>query len=64
MQNKRKEACVALTILKENKTPITEFDETLFFGLVENVTVKPDKNLIFNFKDGSCRECVVAEINY
>ena len=53
MQNKYKEACNALNILKETKNPIEEFDENLFFGLVENVTVKPNKNLIFNFKDGT-----------
>jgi len=54
--SKRKEAQTALNILRENKTPITDFDESLFLGLIENVTVTTDKKLIFNFKDGSVQE--------
>ena len=53
MQNKYKEACNALNILKETKVPIGEFDENLFFGLVENITVKSKGELVFNFKDGT-----------
>ena len=56
LQNKHKEALSALEILKENDAPITEFDENLFFGLVENIMVKTEDELIFNFRDGSCRE--------
>ena len=53
MQNKYKEACNALNILKETKAPVEEFDESLFFGLVESITVKTKELLIFNFKDGT-----------
>ena len=53
MQNKYKEACNALNILKETNTPIEEFDENLFFGLIENITIKTKELLIFNFKDGT-----------
>ena len=55
LQNKRKEALSALDILKTTEAPITEFDEKLFYGLVENVIVKSDDLLIFNFRDGSNR---------
>ena len=55
LQNKHKEAMSAMEILKENDAPITEFDENLFFGLVESITVKSAGELIFNFRDGSSR---------
>ena len=55
LQNKRKEALSALDILKTTDSPITEFDENLFFGLVESITVKSAEELIFNFRDGSNR---------
>ena len=54
-QNKRKEALSALDILKTTDSPITEFDENLFFGLVESITVKSAEELIFNVRDGSSR---------
>ena len=54
-QNKRKEALSALNILKTTDAPITEFDENLFFGLVESIMVKSAEELIFNFRDGSSR---------
>jgi len=53
MQNKYKEACNALNILKETNAPIEGFDENLFFGLIENITIKTKELLIFNFKDGT-----------
>ena len=56
LQNKRKEALSALDILKTTDAPITEFDENLFFGLVESITVKSEGLLLFNFRDGSSRE--------
>lgn len=52
-KNKYKEAKTALSILKENNTPIQEFDSGLFFGLIENVVSKSNCILLFNFKDGS-----------
>jgi len=53
--NKKVEAESALKILKENDSPITEFDENLFYGLIENITVQSKDTLVFNFKDGSSR---------
>ena len=55
MQNKYKEACNALNILKEINAPIEEFDENLFFGLIENITIKTKGELVFKFKNGSNR---------
>ena len=55
LRTKRKEALSALNILKTTDAPITEFDENLFFGLVESITVKSAEELIFNFRDGSNR---------
>ena len=52
-QNKHKETVVVLNILKETEKPITEFDEGLFHSLIDNITVTPEKKLIFNFKDGT-----------
>ena len=60
-KNKVKEAQEALKILKENDSPITEFDESLFFSLIENVTVHSDKTLVFNFKDGSQKEWNIGQ---
>lgn len=56
LQNKHKEAMSAVEILKTTDAPITEFDENLFFGLVESITVRSKDLLIFNFRDGSNRE--------
>jgi len=55
MNDKKKEVESALKILKENDSPITEFDENLFYGLIENITVQSKDTLVFNFKDGSSR---------
>ena len=52
-KNKYKEEKTALSILKENNTPIQEFDSGLFFGLIENVVIKLNCILLFNFTDGS-----------
>ena len=51
--NKKEEAQNALNILRENKEPLTEFDEAIFFSLVENIVVKSKDTLVFNFKDGT-----------
>lgn len=51
--NKQKEARTTLNLLRENKEPLAEFDEALFFGLIENIIVKSKDTLIFNFKDGT-----------
>ena len=51
--NKKVEAQNALNILRENKEPLTEFDEAIFFSLVENIVVKSKDTLVFNFKDGT-----------
>lgn len=51
-QNKYKETVVALDILKETEKTISEFDEALFNSMVDTITVKSEKKLIFNFKDG------------
>ena len=51
--NKQKEAQTALNLLRENKEPLTEFDEAIFFSLVENIVVKSKDTLVFNFKDGT-----------
>ena len=49
----KKEARTALNLLRENKEPLTEFDEAIFFSLVENIVVKSKDTLVFNFKDGT-----------
>ena len=46
--NKQKEARTALNLLRENKEPLAEFDEALFFGLIENVVVK-SKDIFYSF---------------
>ena len=51
--NKQKEARTALNLLRENKEPLAEFDEALFFGLIESIVVKSKDALVFNFKDGT-----------
>ena len=52
-RRENKDAKTALSILKENNTPIQEFDSGLFFGLIENVVIKSNCILLFNFKDDS-----------
>ncbi|MDP4119395.1 MAG: hypothetical protein Q8873_09475 [Bacillota bacterium] len=42
-----------LDTLNENNTLISEFDESLFYSLVDVITVKSDKKMVFKFKDGS-----------
>ena len=50
---KRQKILAAIQTLNENNTAITEFDESLFHSLVETITVKSDKELVFKFRDGS-----------
>ncbi len=54
MQNfKQKEIKKLLDTLNESNTLISEFDESLFYSLVDVITVKANKEIIFKFKDGS-----------
>lgn len=48
--NRRKEAENSLKLIRENDV-LTEFDEELFAGLVESITMFEDK-LVFEWKDG------------
>ena len=38
--NKQKEARTALNLLRKNKEALAEFDEALFFGLIESIVVR------------------------
>ena len=42
-----------MNLLRKNKEPLAEFDEALFFGLIESIVVKSKDALVFNFKDGT-----------
>ena len=53
LKNKLKEVQVVLDTIRTHDSPIDEFDEELFFALIENITVNSKKELIFSFKDGS-----------
>ena len=51
--SKKKETQKLLNTLNENKILISEFDESLFYSLMDSITVTADKNMVFTFKDGS-----------
>jgi len=53
LKNKLKEVQVVLDTIRTHDSPIDEFDENLFFALIENITVKSKNELVFCFKDGS-----------
>ena len=50
---KQKETQNLLDTLNENNALISEFDESLFYSLVDVITVESDKEMVFKFKDGS-----------
>ena len=50
---KKKETQKLLSTLNENKTLISEFDESLFYSLVDAIFVAPGNELTFKFKDGT-----------
>ena len=50
---KQKETQKLLDTLNENNALISEFDESLFYSLVDVITVESDKEMVFKFKDGS-----------
>ena len=52
--NRRKEAENSIKLISENDV-LTEFDEELFTGLVESITVFEDR-LVFEWKDGMAVE--------
>jgi len=53
LKNKLKEVQVVLDTIRTHDSPIDEFDEELFYALIENITVKSKTELVFCFKDGS-----------
>ena len=53
LKNKLKEVQVVLDTIRTHDSPIDEFDENLFFALIENITVNSKTELVFCFKDGS-----------
>ena len=53
LKNKLKEVQVVLDTIRTHDSPINEFDEELFYALIENITVKSKTELVFCFKDGS-----------
>jgi hypothetical protein len=42
-----------LELLRQTGDLITEFDESLWCATVESVTIRPDKKMIFTFRDGT-----------
>ena len=51
--SKQKETQKFLSTLKANNNLITEFDESLFYSLVDTITVVSDKELAITFMDSS-----------
>ena len=50
---KKQELYLYIHTLETNDHVITEFDESLFHSLVDNIIVNADNTLVFRYKDGS-----------
>lgn len=50
---KKQELYLYIHTLEANNHVITEFDESLFHSLVDNIIVNADNTLVFRYKDGS-----------
>ena len=51
--NKRENITRFLKLLKQNSALLTEFDEGLWFAIVDMVTIRSQHELDFKFKDGT-----------
>lgn len=56
-KNRKKETLAMLEILKKDNKTMIEFDENIFFTLIDHVNVLVDGTLVFVFKDGTEEEC-------